>query len=83
MVRPYQTSRKTEDKCLIFSLGLKMDGGDTCEQEGQQMPDSDRKQNLFIVGALIGGAVTYILSGNNVFWTVIGALVTGYVASRL
>jgi uncharacterized protein YcfJ len=61
-----------------------MEGGDSSEKpEGKQLPDSDRKQNLFIVGALVGGAVTYIVSGNNVFWTVIGALVAGYIASRL
>jgi len=46
------------------------------------LPDSDRKQNLFITGALIGGAITYILSNNNVFWTVVGALVAGYILSR-
>lgn len=62
---------------------LKVQGGDSSEKpEGEHLPDSDRKQNLFIVGALIGGAVIYILSKNNVFWTVVGALVAGYILSR-
>jgi len=62
-----------------------MQGGeDSTERKGESnsLSASERRQNRFILGVIIGGAISYYVSGNNVTWTVVGALGLGYLLAK-
>jgi len=58
--------------------------GDTSKRQGEQssLSASERRQNRFILGVIIGGIISYYLSGNSILWTAIGALAAGYVLAK-
>jgi hypothetical protein len=46
------------------------------------MAARERRQNRFILGAIIGGVIGYYASGNILFWAAIGAIAGGILLSR-
>jgi hypothetical protein len=61
-----------------------MEGGDSSEKvEGEQLPDSDRRQNRFILGAVAGGLAAYFYTGGNLAATIAGAIIVGLLVSLL
>lgn len=51
--------------------------------ESYEMSATDRRQGRFILGAIVGGVIAYYVTGNNLFWAAIGAIVAGYVLSKI
>jgi len=61
-----------------------MEGGDSPQKpEGEQLPDSDRKLNRFILGAVVGGLVVYFYTSGNLAATIAGAVIVGLLVSLL
>jgi len=61
-----------------------MEGGDSSQKpEGEQLPDSDRKQNRFILGAIAGGLAVYFYTSGNLAATIAGAVIVGLLVSLL
>jgi uncharacterized protein YcfJ len=61
-----------------------MEGGDSSQKpEGKQLPDSDRKLNRFVLGAIVGGLAVYFYTGGNLTATIVGAVIVGLLVSLL
>jgi len=61
-----------------------MEGGDSSEKpEGEHLPDSDRRQNRFILGAVAGGLAVYFYTSGNLAATIAGAIIVGLLVSLL
>jgi hypothetical protein len=61
-----------------------MERGDSSEKpEGEQLPDSDRRQNRFILGAVVGGLAVYFYTSGNLTATIVGAILVGLLVSLL
>jgi hypothetical protein len=56
--------------------------GEELEAEEKKMSATERQQNRFILGVLIAGVITYLVTSGNAALTIGVALVTGLIAAK-
>ena len=61
---------------------MQRDENVTEERHLPKRKKDERDRNHFIIGALIGGLATYILSRNNLLLTMVGSIVAGILATK-
>ena len=61
---------------------LKVQGGEQGRETKLMSNRAERQRNQFIIGALVAGALVYVLLGQNVVWAALAAIAGGLIAQQ-